>query len=93
LIRDPEQPWLDLESRDALDALGAASIQYRIAVGPHAGRKVLTLKLAPAAATSSVPKPFTVARDGFALNAAVACAPRQRTDAVRYIDNLLAQPN
>ena len=53
LIRDPEQPWLDLEARDALDALGAASIQYRIAVGPHAGRQVLTLKLAAAAATSS----------------------------------------
>jgi len=46
-----------------------------------------------AAATLSVPKPFTVARDGFSLNAAVACAPHQRTDAVRYIDNLLAQPN
>ena len=78
LIRDPEQPWLDLAARDALDALGAASIQYRITVGPQAGRKVLTLKLAPAAATSSVPKPFTVARDGFSLNAAVACAPQQR---------------
>ncbi len=24
LIRDPGQPWLDLEARDALDALGAA---------------------------------------------------------------------
>jgi Putative transposase len=46
LVCDPEQSWLDLEARDALDALGAASIQYRIAVGPHAGRKVLTLKLA-----------------------------------------------
>jgi hypothetical protein len=78
LIRDPEQPWLDLEARDALDALGGASIQYRIAVGPHPGRKVLTLKLAAPAATSSVPKPFTVARDGFSLNAAVACAPQQR---------------
>jgi len=89
LIRETEQPWLDLEARDALDALGAASIRYRIAVGPHAGRKVLTLKLAAPAATSSVPKPFTVARDGFLLNAAVACAPHQRTDAVRYIDNLL----
>jgi hypothetical protein len=78
LIRDPEQAWLDLEARDALDALGAASIQYHIAVGPHAGRQVLTLKLAPAAATSSVSKPFTVARDGFSLNAAVACAAHQR---------------
>jgi hypothetical protein len=78
LIRDSEQPRLDLESRDALDALGDASIQYRIAVGPQAGRKVLTLKLAAPAAMSSVPKPFTVAREGFSLNAAVACAPHQR---------------
>ena len=37
-IRDPEQPWLDLESRDALDTLGAASIQTQIAVGPRACR-------------------------------------------------------
>jgi hypothetical protein len=27
---------------------------------------------------SSVPRPFTVARDGLSLNAAVACAPHQR---------------
>jgi hypothetical protein len=72
LIRDPEQPWLDLASRDALDTLGAASIQYRIAVGPHAGRKALTLKLAAPKSPSTVPKPFTVARDGFSLNAAGA---------------------
>ncbi len=75
LIRDPEQPWLDLESRDALDTLGAASIQYRIAVGPHAGQKALTLKRAAAAAPkspSAAPKPLTVARDGFSLNAAGA---------------------
>ena len=97
LIRDPEQPWLDLEARDALDALGAASIQYRIAVGPHAGRKVLTLKLAPAAATSSVPKPFTVARDGFSLNAAsrqttpLRC-PSQLTDDEHRLSRLFRQP-
>jgi len=41
LVRAAEQPWLDLESRDALDAFGAASIQYRIAAGPHAGKKSL----------------------------------------------------
>ena len=78
LIRDPEQPWLDLESRDALDTLGAASIQYRIAVGPHAGRKALTLKQAAPRSPSTVRKPFTVARDGFSLNAAVAFAAYQR---------------
>ena len=78
LIRDADQPWLDLESRDALDSLGAASIQYRIAVGPHAGRKALTLKLAAPRSPSTVPKPFTVARDGFSLNAAVAFAAHER---------------
>lgn len=35
-----------------------------------AQRQVLTLKLAAPVATSSMPKPFTVARDGFSLNAA-----------------------
>ena len=43
---DPERPWLNLESRDALDTRGAASIQYRIAVGLHAGRKCVALKRA-----------------------------------------------
>jgi hypothetical protein len=42
-----------------------------------AQRQVLTLKLAAPVATSSMPKPFTVARDGFSLNAAVACVPYQ----------------
>jgi hypothetical protein len=47
---------------------------------------VLTLKLAAPVATSSVAKPFTVARDGFSLNAAVACAPRERIERLcRYI--------
>ena len=40
-IRDLEQPWLDLETRDALDSFGAASIQYRIALGANAGQKAL----------------------------------------------------
>ena len=73
LVRDPEQPWLDLETgletEDALDSFGAASIQYRIVVGPDAGQKALTLKRAAAAAPSTafVTKPFTVQRDGFSL--------------------------
>ncbi len=69
LVRDAEQPWLDLESRDGPDTLGAASIQYRIAVGPHAGRRALTLKLAAPKPLSTPPKPFTVARDGLSLMA------------------------
>jgi ribosomal protein S27E len=57
LVRDPERPWLDLAARAALDALGAASMQYRIAIGPQAGRRVVTL--AAPATRSSAPKPFT----------------------------------
>jgi hypothetical protein len=63
----------------------------RIAVGPQAGRQVLTLKLAAPVATSSVPKPFTVARDGFSLNAAVACAPHQRDRIERLCRSSLLQ--
>ena len=27
LVREPQQPWLDLETEDALDSFGAASIR------------------------------------------------------------------
>jgi hypothetical protein len=43
LIADPKHPYLDLEPNSSLDHLQAASIAYRIAIGPHAGRKALTL--------------------------------------------------
>jgi hypothetical protein len=43
LIADPEHPLLDFESRSSFSHLQAASIQYRIAIGPQAGRKALTL--------------------------------------------------
>ena len=51
----------------------------RIAVGPIAGRKTLRLHTPGAALeTAAQPKPFTAARDGFSLNAAVACNARDR---------------
>jgi hypothetical protein len=43
LIADSEHSYLDLEPGSSLDHLRAASIDYRIAIGPHAGRKALTL--------------------------------------------------
>jgi hypothetical protein len=78
LIEDPEQPWLDLEPSDTLDHLNAASIRYRIAVGQGAGGRTLTLKNPALLRTDSTPKPFTVNRDGFSLNCAVACQAHQR---------------
>ena len=43
LIADPVHPHQDLGSGSSLDHMQAASIRYRIAIGPHAGRKALTL--------------------------------------------------
>jgi hypothetical protein len=79
LVEDPEQPWLDLEPGSTLEHLAAAAVRYRIALGPIAGRKTLTLHNpgAVSGARESA-KPLTAARDGFSLNAALACEDHQR---------------
>lgn len=77
LVEDEEQPWLDLEETDALDPLRAASIRYRVALGPNAGRRISTL-VDPSLARPSTVKPFTVNQEGFSLNAAVACPAGSR---------------
>jgi hypothetical protein len=79
LVEDPEQPWLDLESGSTLEHLAAAAVRYRIAVGPIAGRKTLTLRT-PGAVSGAreAAKPLTAARAGFSLNAALACKDHER---------------
>ena len=78
------QPYLDLdeEGDDALTQLQGATVRYRIAVGPIAGRKTLRL-LTPGAGIEArePPKPFTAARHGFSLNAAPwpVGPPRERS--------------
>ena len=80
---DGDQLWLDLDSdgsgEEALTQLQSSSIRYRIAVGPIAGRKTLRL-YTPGAALRGAhpPKPFTAARDGYSLNAAVFCKAEER---------------
>ncbi len=44
LIEEPEHPYLDLELNSPLEQLSAAAVRYRIAVGPQAGRKTMTLR-------------------------------------------------
>jgi hypothetical protein len=94
LVEDPEQPYLDLEPQDALDELSAASIRYRIADGPGAGQRTLSLG-SPSLARTNSPKTLTVDRDGFSLKrrliawqsakqfawrtASVACDAHQRS--------------
>lgn len=53
LIRVPDRAVLDLKPGEALDQLVGVSIQYRIAIGPNAGKKALTLRTVPAH-----PEPF-----------------------------------
>ena len=43
LVEDPDQPWLNLEDPDTLDQLSAASVRYRIAIGPETGKRTLTI--------------------------------------------------
>ena len=47
LIADPQHPVLEFDVGSALDQIQAASVKYCIAVGPHAGRKALTLYRVP----------------------------------------------
>ena len=55
-----------------------ASIRYRVAIGPGAGSRTLTLKNPGLQRSDTQPKPFTVDRNGFSLNVAVACQGQQR---------------
>ena len=65
LIPDPEQPWLDLDFHEPLDSLSAASVRYRIAMGPHSGRLTLTLHDPSFVRTDRPVKALTADRDGF----------------------------
>ena len=61
----------------SLDHLQAASVAYRIALGPHAGRKALTLYRVPP--VEETPNPALLAkRAGFSLHAASLCEAHQR---------------
>jgi ribosomal protein S27E len=77
LIADPACPYFDLEPGSSLDHLQAASINYRIAIGPHAGRKALTLySVPPRVQKPNLPLVAKVA--GFSLHAASVCEAHQR---------------
>jgi ribosomal protein S27E len=77
LIADPEHPLLDFEAHSSFAHLQAASIQYRIAIGPHAGRKALTLYTVPPVEDESAPG-LVAAIAGFSLHAGMVCETWQR---------------
>jgi Putative transposase/Transposase zinc-binding domain len=65
------------DADNALTALQAASCTYRIALGPRAGQKVLSLQSLPSTGERSTPG-LCANRHGFSLHAAVRCGAEQR---------------
>ena len=92
--RRSTKTYLNEDAHGALEQLTAASVRYRIAVGPQAGRRTLTLRtLSPEAPERSCrAKPFTAGRDGFSLNAGVACEPFQTTTLGRLCRYIARSP-
>jgi ribosomal protein S27E len=78
LMADPEHPSLDLLPDSSLDHLQAASVAYRIAIGPHARRKALTLYSVPPL-DETPNNPLLAQGAGFSLHASTVCEPWQRS--------------
>ena len=78
--RDAETAWLSGDSDDPgpMDPLLGHSITYRIAVGPHAGRKVFTLQTLPAADPDDDFGDTVGKVAGFSLHAGVAASAHER---------------
>ena len=78
LVRDVENSFLAVDTPDGtgFDDLLGHSITYRVALGPHQGRKAFTLQTVPAAPDAIDGKLARAA--GFSLHAGVACEAHER---------------
>jgi ribosomal protein S27E len=78
LVRDLENSFLAVDTPDGtgFDGLLGHSITYRIALGPHQGRKAFTLQTVPTATDAIDGKLARAA--GFSLHAGVACEVHER---------------
>ena len=84
LIEEPEGSYLaETDTNGALRSLQAASCTYRIALGPRAGQKVLSLQSLPSRTMPSTPE-LRVNAHGFSLHAAL----RWRADQRKELDQL-----
>ena len=75
-----ESDYLDLytDDEDAMAGIVGASISYRLAFGPNAGKKTLTLQTLPSTFESGNQNEQLSKRSGFSLHAGVACKANQR---------------
>ena len=83
LIEEEGMTYLgDIDAHGALTPLQAASCTYRIALGPRAGHKVLSLQTVPSRPTQST-QALCANAHGFSLHAAVRCRAHQRKELER----------
>ena len=67
------------EAKFDIEERAGAAVRYRLAVGPLAGQRTMTLRVpARPEPLPSTPGPLTANHEGFSLNAAVACGARER---------------
>jgi hypothetical protein len=80
LYRDAESEYLDLisEEDDVMHGIISASITYRLAFGPNAGRKALTLQAVPVSENQTKTSVLVSKQSSFSLHAGVACKANQR---------------
>ena len=90
LVRDADSDHLDFEPGEAFDQLVGASIHYRIAIGPNADRKALTLRTVPVQ-PEPFPSTLLAGQPGFSLHAATVCEAAQR-DKLEKLCRHIARP-
>ena len=75
-----ESEYLDLiqDEEDAMGPIVGASITYRLAFGPNAGRKALTLQTVPVTTEPRKDDDLVSKQAGFSLHAGIACKSHQR---------------
>ena len=91
LIADAGNPNFELELGSSLDQIQAASIHYRIAVGPHAGRRALTLYSVPPLEEEPGIPPLARLY-GFSLHAGTVCEAHQRSKLERLCRYITRPP-
>jgi ribosomal protein S27E len=98
LVRDMDNSYLALEpaGETGLEGVLGSSITYRIAVGPHEGRKAFCLQSLPPAGSLEESNARVAKVAGFSLHAGVAaaCHERQKLERLcRYITRpAIAEP-
>ena len=86
---DDDTPSLDLEPADGFEQLLGAAVHYRIATGPHTGRKALTLHTV--ASNPLADNPCIAQLSGFSLHAGTRCRAHER-DSLERLCRYIARP-